>query len=96
MSSLPQTQTVMLINPLGLHARPAAQIVNLIDQFKATATLEKDGEVASCDSLLEMITLTAGQGDSLQITTVGKEAEEALKAIVNLMKNGFGEIKSDL
>ena len=87
----PQTQTAVIVNRLGMHARAAAKLAQLSDQFKATATLEKDDLVASTDSIMELMMLTAGPGDTVKITTIGPESTAALKALVDLIQKGFGE-----
>lgn len=87
----PSSQTVMIVNSLGLHARAAGKLVNLTDQFNATVTLENDGQVANADSVMELMMLTAGPGDKLIIKAIGPEAASALKAVVNLVQIGFGE-----
>lgn len=85
------SQTVKIVNRLGLHARPAGKVVNLVDQFNAIVTLEKDGQVASTDSVMELMMLTADLGDRVIIKTTGSDAEAALKAVVDLIQEGFGE-----
>jgi phosphotransferase system HPr (HPr) family protein len=87
----PSCQTVKIVNPLGLHARAAGKLVNLTDQFKATVTLEKNNQIASSDSVMELMMLTASLGDTITINATGPEADEALKAIVLLVEEGFGE-----
>ena len=87
----PQSQTVVIVNRLGMHARPAAKLAQLLDQFNATATLEKDDLIASADSIMELMMLTAGPGDKVKITTIGPESTAALKALVDLVQKGFGE-----
>jgi phosphocarrier protein HPr len=87
----PTSQTVVIVNRLGMHARAAARFAQLSDQFNATATIEKDGAVASSDSIMEMMMLTAGLGDKVKITTTGPESTAALKALIELIQKGFGE-----
>jgi phosphocarrier protein len=88
---VPKSQTVIIVNRLGMHARAAAKLAQLADQFKATVTLEKDNQVASADSIMELMMLTAGPGDEVMIKTTGPEAPEALAALVGLVQHGFGE-----
>jgi phosphocarrier protein HPr len=90
-SETPSSQTVMIVNSLGLHARAAGKLVNLTDQFNATVTLEKEAQVANTDSVMELMMLTAGQGDKIIIKATGPDAASALKAVINLVQNGFGE-----
>lgn len=87
----PKSQTVVIVNRLGVHARAAAKFAQLSDQFNATATIEKEGAVASSDSIMELMMLTAGLGDKVKITTIGPESTSALQALVSLIQKGFGE-----
>lgn len=81
----------MIVNSLGLHARAAGKLVTLVGQFQATITVEKDGQIATADSIMELMMLTAGPGDNVAIKATGVQAKEALKAVANLIQNGFGE-----
>lgn len=87
----PTCQPVKITNRLGLHARAAGQVVNLAEQFEAIITVEKDGQVASTDSVMELMMLTAGSGDTVVVRTSGPEASAALKAVARLIQDGFGE-----
>lgn len=87
----PNCQSVKIVNRLGLHARAAGKLVNLADQFNAIVTLEKDNQVASTDSILELMMLTASPGDEVTVKATGPEASMALKAVVDLIQQGFGE-----
>ncbi len=87
----PNCQSVKIVNRLGLHARASGKLVNLADQFNAIVTLEKDNQVASTDSILELMMLTASPGDEVTVKATGPEASMALKAVVDLIQQGFGE-----
>ena len=87
----PKHQSVKITNRLGLHARAAGKLMNLTGQFNAIVTLEKGHQVASTDSVMELMMLTAGSGDTVIIKANGSEADRALKAVVNLIQDGFGE-----
>lgn len=85
------TQTVLITNRLGLHARAAGKLVNIAGQFDAMVVIEKNQQTAQANSVLEIMMLTAGPGDYITIKAEGPEAESALKAIVNLIETRFGE-----
>jgi phosphocarrier protein HPr len=87
----PKRQSVTITNHLGLHARAAGRLVNLTNQFNAIVTLEKGPHIASTDSVMELMMLTAGSGETVTIKANGPEADIALKAVVNLIQDGFGE-----
>lgn len=84
-------QAVSITNRLGLHARAAGQVVNLAGRFDAIVTFEKEGQTASAASVMELMMLTAAQGDRVIVKTSGPEADAALEAVASLIRNGFGE-----
>lgn len=85
---------VKIINPLGLHARAAAQLVRLAGSFKSKISLIRidNGVMADAKSILSVLTLAAAKGTELQMTVEGADETEASEAITKLIANGFGEI----
>ncbi|HSI88061.1 MAG TPA: HPr family phosphocarrier protein [Pyrinomonadaceae bacterium] len=86
--------TVTIINPLGLHARAAAQLVRLSGTFKSRILIarEDSGVFADAKSILSVLTLAAGMGTQLGLTVEGEDATEAFAAVISLFEKGFGEI----
>jgi phosphotransferase system HPr (HPr) family protein len=86
--------TVKIINPLGLHARAAAQLVRLAAQFKSKIKLTRtDNQVtADAKSILSVLTLAAARGTELKLNVDGLDEQEAMNAIEQMVVNGFGEI----
>lgn len=81
-----------LRNPLGLHARPAAQLANALAGLEATVTIERaDGHQANARSLLAVVALSLRGGAEVAITATGPDATPALSAIRTLIEAGFGE-----
>lgn len=78
-------------NRLGLHARPAAQITALAQQFEAHITLEKDGAEANARELLAILALDCPQGTRVVLKAAGPQAREAAKAFAFLFARKFGE-----
>ncbi len=78
-------------NRLGIHARPASQIMALAGQFDATVILEKDGFQANTRELLSLLALDSPQGTRLVIKASGPEAREAAQALAGLFARKFGE-----
>lgn len=85
---------VKVVNPLGLHARAAAQLVRLAARFRSTITLKREdsGAFANAKSILSVLALAAPIGTSLLIEVDGEDEREACEAIVNIFAAGFGEI----
>lgn len=83
--------TVVVTNPQGLHARPAYLLVELAGKFQSRVELIKDGEAVDGKSILSILSLGAGEGTSLELVTCGVDAQEALRALVELFQCGFHE-----
>ncbi len=84
--------TVTVLNPQGLHARPADLIVRLASQFASMIEIGKQGEWADAKSILSLLTLGAAQGTELKLQATGSDASDAIKAIGELFSQGFNEM----
>jgi phosphocarrier protein len=84
-------RVVEIVNPLGLHARPAAEFVKLASGFAAEIHVEKDGMVVNGKSIMGVMTLAAECGSSLRIRAEGDDAAAAADALVALVRRGFKE-----
>ena len=84
-------QAVEITNSLGLHARPAAQFVRTASGFASEVVVVVDGAEINGKSIMGVMMLAAECGSSLVIRTRGADEVEALAAMVNLVRNGFGE-----
>ena len=90
----PQTwleREVQIVNPRGLHARPAGRFVALAGQFSARVRVRRDGEEVDGRSILSLLMLEAVQGTALTLRARGEEAAEALDALAALIAEGFDE-----
>ena len=83
--------TFTIVNEKGLHARASAKFVDMVEQFDANATIEKDGIDACGDSIMGLLMLVASKGTQVDITTEGAQAQELLTALGELIANRFGE-----
>ena len=83
--------TFTIVNEKGLHARASAKFVDMVEQFDASATIEKDGVDACGDSIMGLLMLVASKGTQVDITTEGAQAQELLNALGALIANRFGE-----
>jgi phosphocarrier protein HPr len=82
---------VVIPNKKGLHARASAQFVRCASGFSADVRVTREGHTVGGTSIMGLMMLAAGQGHSILIEAEGKEAAEALKALVRLVESGFGE-----
>jgi phosphocarrier protein len=84
--------TVKVVNPLGLHARPAAQLVRLASSFAAHVEVERDGLAVNAKSIMGVMMLAAECGASLLIRADGADEAAAVEAIATLVARGFDEL----
>lgn len=85
-------QHATIVNPLGLHARPAAQMVKLAAKFSAQIELVKDGAAVNGKSIMGVMMLAAEHGSSLTVRASGADESAAVEALVALIADGFGEM----
>jgi phosphocarrier protein len=85
------TRSVTIVNRRGLHARAAAKLVSLAEQFSANVDVLRDGQEVSARSIMGLMMLGAGMGSTLALRAEGFDAHEALDAIAGLIEAGFNE-----
>jgi len=84
-------KNVKVINPLGVHARPASMVVQTAIKFKSAIQLVKDGTTADAKSIMSVMMLAAACGSEVTVKADGEDAEEAVEAIVALFGKKFNE-----
>jgi len=85
------TKQVKIPNSLGLHARPAMQLVDVANRFQADVQIAKGSQQVDAKSIMQVMTLAATQGTKLVLSAIGPDATEALDAMARLIAEGFGE-----
>jgi phosphocarrier protein HPr len=84
-------RTFLIVNKLGLHARAAAQLVKLAEQFSCDVKIGKDDQVVNGKSIMGLMMLAAGHGSTVDIEATGDDAVAALDAIGELIAARFNE-----
>ncbi len=82
---------LQIINKLGLHARAAATMVRVTNQFKCDVKLVREGLTVDAKSILGMMSLAAACGSWVTVVCFGDDAEEAMQAIEECINTRFGE-----
>ena len=88
------SKEVIICNQDGLHTRPVMKFVDIANRFASEIKVHKGGsEPADADgkSVMQMIILEAVKGTPLRIEAEGDDAEAAVKTLVELFENKFGE-----
>jgi len=84
-------RTFLIVNVLGLHARAAAQLVQIANRYRAEVKIEKDGMQVNGKSIMGVLTLAAAKGTQISVTCEGDDADAAMAALAAVIENGFGE-----
>jgi phosphocarrier protein len=87
----PVTREVRVVNPLGLHARPAAQLVRRASEFHSHVEIGNDQLMVNAKSIMGVMMLAAECGSTITIRATGDDAEAAVNALSMLVTDGFGE-----
>lgn len=82
---------VTILNRLGLHARPAAQIAQTAAGFTCDIELAKDNISINAKSIMGVMMLAAEFGSTVRITTNGADEVQAMHALEQLFNNKFDE-----
>ena len=84
-------KTVEIKNRLGLHARPAAMLVQTVAKFKSKVKILKGDQEVDGKSIMGIMTLAAAHGTNLRFIVDGEDEEQAIKEVEKLVETGFGE-----
>lgn len=84
-----QAMTVSVLNEQGLHARPAAVLAREAQRFPCDVRIVHNGDEVDAKSILDILTLAAGQGSNLDIVASGPMAEEAVIHLAQLFQKRF-------
>ena len=85
------TKELVVLNKLGVHARPAALFVKTANRFECDIFVEKDGERVNGKSIMGLMMLAAGPGSKLLICAEGHDAVRAVVEIEALLRRKFDE-----
>jgi phosphocarrier protein HPr len=80
-----------IVNKLGIHARPAAEIVKTAGKFKSTIVIVRDDLEVNAKSIMGVMMLAAEFGSTIVLRAIGEDAEAALDALAACIASKFGE-----
>jgi phosphocarrier protein HPr len=92
-SFVPLTASAVLVNPVGLHARPSVKLTQCAKSFAAgiEIALAADGPWTDAKSPVKVMRVKAPQGAMLYFRVAGPDGAAALAAVLALVHDGFGE-----
>jgi len=80
---------VEIVNTYGLHMRPSSRFVKLASSFQSEVWVHFEGRKTNGKSVLDMTTLAAERGKTLELEARGPDAEQAIAALAELVAAGF-------
>ncbi|MFH0888486.1 MAG: HPr family phosphocarrier protein [Planctomycetota bacterium] len=84
-------KNVRILNKAGIHVRPAAQIAELSNKFQSDIVFIKDGIEVNAKSIMELLTLAAGEQTEIIINAKGDDEAKAIDALEKLINSKFSE-----
>lgn len=83
---------VTIINPTGLHLRPAGIFCNVASRYKCKVEFIYDDNIsANAKSVLSVLGACVKAGDEIELICDGEGEEEAMAAMVEAVESGLGE-----
>ena len=81
----------VIVNKLGLHARPSAKIAQLATKYRSEVWMSKGTRRINAKSIMGVMMLAAAKGSTLVVEADGPDEQEAVGALCELITHGFGE-----
>jgi phosphotransferase system HPr (HPr) family protein len=85
------SKEAIISNELGLHARSAAKIAQIVQKSKAAVWIKKDDDLADASSIVDILTLACEKGSKVTIIVENPADIDILDALITLIEDGFGE-----
>ena len=85
------SESVQVVNQLGMHARAAAKFVHLAARYEARVRVAREAREMDGKSIMGILLLAAARGSTITISAEGSDERDAVDALVALVRSGFGE-----
>ena len=85
------SKELLITNKRGLHARASAKFVQTVERFSSEVWVTRGGETVGGRSIMGLMMLAAGPGTTITVSALGPDADEAIKAITDLVDSKFNE-----
>lgn len=86
-----QQLEVEIVNKLGLHARASAKLTQLASKYQCEVWMSRNGRRVNAKSIMGVMMLAAAKGTTVVIETNGADEDDAMAALLDLIRNKFGE-----
>jgi len=86
------SERVVVINPTGLHARPASKFVTEAKKYESSLIVRKNDKKVNGKSIIQIMSAGISAGTEIYLEAEGPDEEIAVKALSDLIHSGFGEV----
>jgi phosphocarrier protein len=86
-----QQLEVEIVNKLGLHARASAKLTQVAGKFQSEVWMSRNGRRVNAKSIMGVMMLAAAKGTTVTLETSGPDEDEAMAALLELIRDKFGE-----
>lgn len=86
-----QQITLTLTNEMGLHARPASELIKTACIYKSNITITGKNKTIDAKSIIKVLTMGLSKGDAIKLTAEGPDEIECIESLTRLIKNNFYE-----
>ena len=84
-------QDIEITNKLGLHARASAKLTQIAGQFKSSIWITRNERRINAKSIMGVMMLAASKGSTIKLEVDGEDEAEAMRLLVDLINDKFGE-----
>lgn len=88
-------KSAVVVNQVGLHARPATFFIQKANEFKSSIWVEKEERKVNAKSLLGVLSLGVIKGGEITIIADGKDEIKAVDSLVELITSNFGDTEDN-
>src|SRR5678815_5402646 len=89
--TLASSPPILIPNPAGLHARPAALLANAAKKFSADIRIQRGEQRANAKSVVAILGMEVGHGDRVLVVAQGTDAEDAIRVLAPMIESGLNE-----
>ena len=88
-------KNAVVVNQVGLHARPATFFIQKANEYKSSIWVEKEERKVNAKSLLGVLSLGVIKGGEISIIADGDDEEKAVDSLVELIQSNFGDAEDN-
>ena len=89
--TMASSPAILIPNPAGLHARPAALLANAAKKFRADIRLQRGEQRANAKSVVAILGMEVGRGDRVVVVAQGSDAQDAIRVLAPMIESGLNE-----